>query len=662
MRYFSFTRKDSAMITNLTRKVYKTLEIKQILSEYWGYSSFRPLQEEIITSVLDGNDTIALLPTGGGKSVCFQVPGLAREGVCIVISPLIALMKDQVQNLKSRGIKAAAVYSGMHSTEIDITIDNCIYGDIKFLYMSPERLTTDIVRMRLPKMKVNLVAIDEAHCISQWGYDFRPPYLKIAEIKDLLPETPFLALTATATEEVIHDIGDKLQMKNRQIFRQSFERSNLVYAVLKEENKLQRLLKVCNNVKGTGIVYVRNRRKTREISDFLNKNKIPADFYHAGLDAKTRDARQEAWIREKVRVIVSTNAFGMGIDKPNVRFVVHMDLPDTPEAYFQEAGRGGRDQKKAYAVLLFNQSDVIEAKKFIETSYPPLDFIKNVYNAVGNYLQLAVGSGKNKRYNFNLNEFCNHFALEKLTTYNALKILEKEGYIALSEAFAHSSKIHFYLNKEELYRFQVANPLHDQLIKTILRSYTGLFTEFVKITEKDLAKRINRDEKDLVKQLRKLHQLHVIYYEPQNTRPQIVLTEARADIKYISISGENYRDRKIYAEKRLHAMLNYIQSENRCRSVLLLEYFGEKNIKPCGRCDVCLKRNKATLEDGDFQVISKTLKTYVENENLTIEQLLQKLPDEIPEKKALMAIYYLIDNGKIVYKEKSGEMQWTGED
>lgn len=636
------------------------MEIKQILSEYWGYSSFRPLQEDIINSVLEGNDTIALLPTGGGKSVCFQVPGLGRKGICIVISPLIALMKDQVQNLKKKGIKAAAVYSGMHSREIDITLDNCIYGDIKFLYMSPERLTTDIVRMRLPKMNVNLVAIDEAHCISQWGYDFRPPYLKIAEIKDLLPATPFLALTATATKEVIEDIGDKLQMKDSKIFRQSFERNNLVYAALKEENKLQRLLKICNNLKGTGIVYVRNRRKTREISDFLNRNKIPANFYHAGLDANTRDSRQQAWISEKIRVIVSTNAFGMGIDKPNVRFVVHMDLPDTPEAYFQEAGRGGRDQKKAYAVLLFNQSDIIEAQKFIETSYPPLDLIKNVYNAIGNYLQLAVGSGKNKRYNFSLNEFCNHFGLEKLTTYNALKILEKEGYIALSDAFAHASKIHFYLGKEELYRFQVANPVYDQLIKTILRSYTGLFTEFVKITEKDLAKRLNTDEKNLVKQLRKLHQLHVAYYEPQNTRPQIILTEARADIKYISISPENYRDRKRYAEKRLHAMLHYIQSENRCRSVLLLEYFGEKNIKPCGRCDVCLQRNKATLGNEDFQALSSIIKTLIENENITIEELLQRLPEEVPEKTTLSAVYYLLDNGKIEQQKESGHLQWMG--
>jgi ATP-dependent DNA helicase RecQ len=373
---------------------------KQILLKYWGYDSFRPMQEEIIQSVLDNNDTLALLPTGGGKSICFQVPAMAQEGICIVVSPLIALMKDQVANLVKRNIKAVAIFSGQSLSEIDIAIDNCIYGDVKFLYLSPERLTTDIIRTRIPKMKVNLIAIDEAHCISQWGYDFRPPYLQIAEIRELLPKTPMLALTATATRDVMKDICRKLEFNNEQVFIKSFERKNLVYAVLKEENKLERLLKICNKVPGTGIIYVRNRRKTKEIALYLQKNRIAADYYHAGLDAKTRDQKQLDWTREKIRVIVSTNAFGMGIDKPNVRFVVHLDLPDSPEAYFQEAGRAGRDEKKAYAVLLFNNSDVIDIGKNFENTYPPLDFIKNVYNALGNYFQIATGSGKDKSYDF----------------------------------------------------------------------------------------------------------------------------------------------------------------------------------------------------------------------------------------------------------------------
>jgi ATP-dependent DNA helicase RecQ len=632
---------------------------KQILLKYWGYDSFRPMQEEIIQSVLDGNDTLALLPTGGGKSICFQVPALARDGICIVVSPLIALMKDQVANLVKRNIKAVAIFSGQSPSEIDIAIDNCIYGDVKFLYLSPERLTTDIIRTRLPKMKVNLLAIDEAHCISQWGYDFRPPYLQIAEIRELLPGTPMLALTATATRDVMNDICTKLEFKNQKIFIKSFERKNLVYAVLKEENKLERLLKICTKVPGTGIVYVRNRRKTKEIAQYLHKNRIAADYYHAGLDAKTRDQKQLDWTREKIRVIVSTNAFGMGIDKPNVRFVVHLDLPDSPEAYFQEAGRAGRDEKKAYAVLLFNNSDVIDLGKNLENAYPPIDFIKNTYNALGNYFQLATGSGKDKSYDFSLADFCTHYNLERITTFSALKFLEKEGYILLSEAFASPSKILILLNNEELYRFMVANKPYEMLLKTILRSYTGLFTEFTRIDEQEIAKRFSVKPDDVIIQLRKLNQMRVIHYEQQNTKPRLTFIYGRMDVRDLTISPENYAERKNFAAHRVDAIKNYVCSQNKCRSLILLEYFGETQAVRCGQCDICLERNKLEISKLEFDNVLELIKPILLQNSITLKELIFKLKTNIPEKKIIKVTQWLIDNDKIIFNPENETLIWS---
>lgn len=633
--------------------------IDQILEKYWGYKAFRPLQREIIQHVLQKRDTLALLPTGGGKSICYQVPALAMEGLCIVITPLIALMKDQVSNLKQRGIKAVAIYSGMSRSEIDIAIDNCIYGDTRFLYLSPERLTTEMIRSRLPKMKVSLVAVDEAHCIAQWGYDFRPPYLEIAAIREFIPDTPFLALTATATSDVIDDICQRLQFKHHQIFRKSFARPNLTYAVIREEDKWSRLLRICNKVAGTGIIYVRNRKKTREIAEYLRQNRISADYYHAGLDAALRDGKQQTWMQEKIRVIVSTNAFGMGIDKPNVRFVVHWDLPDSPEAYFQEAGRGGRDEKKAYAVLLYNQSDILDLEKNLELSFPPLDFIKNLYNTLGNYHQLAIGSGREKSFDFVLSHFCQQYQLDTMLSFNALRFLEKEGYIALSEALANPSRLHILLDKEELYRFQVANPSYDSFLKIILRSYSGLFSDFVKIQEHEIAKRSQLSIDQTSRFLEKLHQMRVAHYIPQSKSPQLTWLHARLDIRDLDISPETYRQRLAYAQMRVRAMTDYVESSQRCRSSILLDYFGEQNATACGVCDVCLDKKKRGLSNTEFQQLIQQIEPLAREKNYTLKQLIAQLDTSLAENTILEAVQWMLDNGLLRIRESDQVLIWV---
>jgi ATP-dependent DNA helicase RecQ len=657
-KYLIFLNLKLHKFVNCESLIIDALEPKEILFKYWNFNTFRPLQEEIIQSVLDGKDTLALLPTGGGKSICFQVPALAMDGLCIVISPLIALMKDQVANLKQRGIKAVAIYSGQSAEEIDIAVDNCIYGNVKFLYLSPERLTTDLLRMRMPRMKVCLVAIDEAHCISQWGYDFRPPYLRIAEIREILPSTPMLALTATATTSVIDDICSNLQFKNGQVFRKSFERKNLTYAVIKEEDKLSRLLRICMKVPGIGVVYVRNRKKTREIANYLVKNKIAAEYYHAGLDARTRDQKQEAWMKEKCRVIVSTNAFGMGIDKPNVRFVVHMDVPDSPEAYFQEAGRAGRDEKKAYAVLLYNNSDLLDMEKQFELSFPSLETIKSIYNCLGNYFQIAMGTGKDKSFEFILSDFCNHFNLENIIVFNALKFLEKEGYIVLSEALSSPSRVHFLLGKEELYRFMVASSSYEPLIKMLLRSYSGVFSDFSKISEPDIASRIGKTANEVKTLLTKLHQLRVLYYIPQNQKPTITFSIARTDKNDLIITPENYKTRKEFAHRRLQAMKHYVTSQNRCRSTILLDYFGENNPVRCGVCDLCLQRNKLDISDIEFENIKELIRSLLYQNSYTTQTLLPALKSNIAENKILTILRWLIDNQQLVIDSQTGLLQW----
>ncbi len=633
------------------------MDLHSVLLKYWGFSSFRPLQEDIIRSASGGNDTLALLPTGGGKSLCYQVPGLAVDGLCIVISPLIALMKDQVQGLRDKGVNAVGIYHGLSKAEIDNAVDNCVYGDVKFLYMSPERLTTKLIRSRLEKMNVNLLAIDEAHCISQWGYDFRPPYLRIAEIRELIPNTPVLALTATATPQVVTDIQEKLHFSNANVFQKSFERKNLAYVVFQEENKLKKLLKVCNNVPGTGVVYVRNRKRTKEIAQWLSRQKVSADYYHAGLSAGERDAKQNAWMKERVRVIVSTNAFGMGIDKPNVRFVVHLDLPDSPEAYFQEAGRGGRDGKKAYAILLFNQADIADLKRFHERSFPPLKDIKKVYNNLGNYYQLAIGSGKDQNMPFNLTDFARNYQMDPFLVFNALGFLEKEGYLATSEAMANPSRIMFRLNNEELYRFQVATPRFEPFIKLLLRSYTGLFSEFIKIKESDIASRAGIEKETVKKMLKELHDMDILYYKPQNEEPMLTFLEGRVSGSDLFISREVYKERKAFARMRMDAMIDYTRSKDTCRSLYLLAYFGETGATRCGQCDVCLKLNKAGVSDYEYKQVVDLIKPKIMAGSATLEDLIHDLDINISENKVVNVIRYLKDNGRIM-EDKEGKLLW----
>jgi len=620
------------------------------------------MQEDVIRSVLEGHDTLALLPTGGGKSICFQVPAMAREGLCLVVTPLIALMKDQVQNLKTRGIRAVALYHGLSKLEIDIALDNCIYdAGFKFLYLSPERLQTEIFRARLPKMKVNLVAVDEAHCISQWGYDFRPPYLKIAEIRQLLPKIPVLALTATATPQVVADIQEKLEFRKWNVFQKSFERKNLAYVVQEEEDKLGRLLRICTKVPGTGIVYVRNRKRTREISEFLKKNKIPADYYHAGLPPLERDLKQNAWMKEKIRVMVATNAFGMGIDKSNVRFVVHMDLPDSPEAYFQEVGRAGRDNKKAYGVTLYNQSDIIDLEQNHERSFPPVEFIKTVYNCLGNYFQLPVGGGRDQTFAFILHEFTGNFDLDSTLTFNALKFLEKEGFILLSDALHHPSRVFFSINREELYRFQIATPAYDNFIKVILRSYPGIFSEFVKINEADIGKRAGMGREEVIKRLNYLKNLNIVQYESQNDNPTITFIEERIAPEQLRITPEVYHRQKKFSLDRLVAMKDYVNNKHQCRSQQLLGYFGERGGTQCGHCDYCLERKKTGMSKEETSRLVQEIKFLLQQKSRSAPDLILALPEGIREEDALRVVRWLVDNRKIKIQSPGTNLEWFEE-
>jgi ATP-dependent DNA helicase RecQ len=628
---------------------------QQILLKYWGFSSFRPLQEDIVNSIIEGNDTLALLPTGGGKSICFQVPALVKEGICIVVSPLIALMKDQVQNLKSRGIKATAIYSGMTIKEIDITLDNCIYGGTKFLYVSPERLKTELFQVRVQKMNVNMIAVDEAHCISQWGYDFRPSYMEIAEMREILPEAPIMALTATATPDVVIDIQERLKFKTPNVFQKSFARSNLSYNILFEEDKYGRLLKIANKIQGTAVVYVRNRKRTKEIADFLVKNNISADYYHAGLDPKLRDFKQLQWINNKTRIIVSTNAFGMGIDKPDVRFVVHMDLPDSIEAYFQEAGRGGRDEKTAYAVQLYSKYDITSFEENITNSFPEISQIKQVYSALGNFFQLAVGSGLDETFNFTISDFCNRNNLPALLVYHCFKFLEKEGYIIFSDAMFQPAKVQFIVGSGELYKFQIANKRFDSIIKTLLRSNSGLFDNYGNINEDTLAKRL-KTTKDIFSQyLGKLHEYQIIDYIPQSNTPKITYTVERLHEKNLRISKEHYDFRKKVAFDKMKSVLEYITSTTKCRSQQLLSYFGEKNSTRCGVCDICRERNKLDMNKIEFSSISDQLKAILSKNECSTTEIVNQI--KAHENEILKVMEWLIDNGKIL--QIGGKLSWN---
>jgi ATP-dependent DNA helicase RecQ len=620
---------------------------QEILKKYWGYSSFRPLQEDIIKSVAGGADTLGLMPTGGGKSITFQVPALASEGICLVVTPLIALMKDQVENIKKLGIKAYAIYSGMSSYEIDKIMDNCIYGDVKFLYISPERLGTQMFRERVVKMKVNLIAVDESHCISQWGYDFRPSYLRIADIRELVPYVPVLALTATATVDVVDDIQEKLGFANKNVFRKSFERKNLIYIVKHVEDKLQYIKDIINKVKGTGIIYVRNRRRTKEIAILLQKEGVSADYYHAGLTPEVREKKQDSWKLGRTRIIVATNAFGMGIDKPDVRFVAHIDLPDSLEAYYQEAGRAGRDEERAYAVLLFNEADKQKMKAMFTRSFPDIDEVKLVYNAVCNYLQLAIGSGKGQVFDFNLMDFGHTFKLDIIKAYSALKTLQLEGYLEITDEINNPSRVMFLVNRDELYKFQVANASFDGFVKLILRSYTGLFTEYVKIDETQLSKKSGIPLDTIVLFLQKLNNSKIIRYIPRKRTPMIIFTEERLEEKNLFFSKESYKTRKDRYEKRMEGVLYYASSTNKCRSQILLMYFGQKNANRCGVCDVCRQRNELGLTKYEFDKIVEDITEMLFQQERDIDELTDKMT--FSREKIIRVIQWLVDNNKISY-------------
>ncbi|HBB02106.1 MAG: recombinase RecQ [Bacteroidetes bacterium GWD2_45_23] len=618
----------------------------QILHDYWGYSSFRPLQEQIIQSVWEGRDTLGLMPTGGGKSLTFQVPVMGMKGICLVVTPLISLMKDQVDNLRERGIKAAAVYSGMSREEIITTLENCIFGDYKFLYVSPERLSSDIFITKLQAMDVCLLVVDESHCISQWGYDFRPSYLKISGIRRLLEGVPVLALTATATKEVVDDIQEKLLFKEKNLFQKSFVRENLSYVVRNADNKLAELIHILQTVPGTSIVYVRSRKQTKEIALSLKKAGIMADFFHAGLSHEEKIYKQNAWKLDECRVIVATNAFGMGIDKPDVRTVIHMDLPNSPEEYFQEAGRAGRDEERSYAIILYTAADSTKLKKRITDAFPERDFILRVYEALGNYYQVAVGAGYNDVYDFSLHEFCVPFKLPFLQTHHALKILELAGYIEYTEEIDLRSRIQFLIYRDEMYSLRLDKD-SDELLHAILRNYTGVFSDDVYIDESMLAVRTGKSRKEVTEKLISLSRLRYIRYIPQKKTPFIVFTTSREETQFVSISRAVYEERKKRFEKRIHSMIGYVEEEAVCRSRMLLIYFDEKNPRDCGCCDVCLKKNETGLSNYEFRRIKEQVEMLLgDGQPRRINNLVDSVADENTE-KVIRVIRFLIDAGEL---------------
>jgi len=632
-------------------------EIRQVLYATWGYEKFRPLQEEIILSILSGRDTLALMPTGGGKSLTFQVPALIMEGICIVITPLIALMKDQVDQLQGKKIKALAIHSGMSAYEIDIALNNCVYGGYKFLYVSPERLRTPLFRTRVRDMNVNLIAVDEAHCISQWGYDFRPSYLEISGLRELLEEIPVLALTATATPEVCEDIQDRLEFRQHNLKQKSFDRENLDYLVVATADKTRELLKLAGDLEGCGIVYTRNRKKCRELAQLLSEQGISADYYHAGLKQAVRDERQQAWMQDRFRIMVATNAFGMGIDKPDVRFAIHMDLPDGPEAYFQEAGRVGRDGVHSRAILLYNASDKRVVEQRIAVNFPGIPKIREVYRALCNYLQIPLGSGRGQPYDFEIGDFLHRYRFSAMVAHSSLQILAREGYMVLTEAYYNPSRIKFSVERDELYTFQVKNAEFDGFIKLLLRSYSGLFSQFVKIDEFSLARRSGLPQEKVYSYLKTLSKRQIIHYLPRKELPVLTFLEERLDDKNLLIAQDRYNFRKERYEKRIREMLRYASSETSCRNQFLLSYFGQMDTPRCGRCDVC--RGEAQLHPGseEFNAIMEAVAQQLSEHPLALDKLVEQTGLD-PLKVATVA-EWLIDQGKLERK-KDLILRWKG--
>lgn len=620
---------------------------EEILKEYWGFREFRPLQREIIGNILEGKDTLALLPTGGGKSLCFQVPAMCMEGICIVVSPLIALMLDQVQRLKEKNIPAVAITSTMSKREIDVAFDNCAYGKTKFLYLSPERLITEIARVRIAKMPVCFFAVDEAHCISQWGYDFRPPYLEIAEIREMHPNVPVMALTATATPKVAQDIQDKLHFKNGKVFSQSFARHNIAYVIRKTEDKNGQLFRLAERVQSPGIVYVRNRRKTQELALLLQSSGISATFYHAGLSAQERATRQQQWLENKARVMVATNAFGMGIDKPDVRFVVHMDLPDSPEAYFQEAGRAGRDGVDSGAIMFWNDADIENLESQLRQSFPELKDIRKCWQAVSNFYQLPVGTSEGVTLVFDMKRIAATYSIDQLQLYHSLKIMEREGYLVLSDDIMQPSRVHIRVSNSDLYTYEVKNLADETLIKAMLRMYGGLFDTYVRINEMDLARRTGKSAEVVAADLKRFDKLGLISYIPRTDQPLMTLLQPRPDAYSLYISPANLAERKKTAENRVEAMKDFVRNTDTCRQVLLLRFFGEQDATDCGKCDNCKKKAADTKSKMRLNLEDEIV-SVLKVEQKDVRELVAMFPSEL-HAEVNSALRKLLDREVVVF-------------
>jgi len=619
---------------------------KEILLKYWGFSKFRTNQEEIIEMALDGKDTLALLPTGGGKSICYQIPSLIKDGICIVISPLIALMNDQVSTLKEKGIKAIAITSEMNYKELDIALTNCIFGGYKFLYLSPERLQNQLVKSKLSEMNVNLIAVDEAHCISEWGHDFRPSYRKISDLRELFPEVSVLALTATATKNVVTDIQKNLNFESENIVQSSFERENLSYVVINENDKNSKLISILSKVKGSTIIYVQTRRECEILTNFLKENEINADYYHAGVSLKNRKERQLNWKNNKTRVIVATNAFGMGIDKSNVRLVIHLHLPSTIEAYFQEAGRAGRDEKHAFAILLYNNSDIKKLKDFVSLHYISVTEIKDCYQNLANYFNLAVNNGLDESFEFDITDFGKRYNIHFLKVYNILKYLEKEEYLKLNDAFNTPSKINICVSNTDLYKFQIANQFFDGFIKILLRSYSGLFDNYVTINEVTIAARAKITTEKAKDILSKLEELEIIKYVPQNENFKILYLQNRIDSKFLSVSEKKLEERQNSETHKMKSIINYVSQNTDCRTKILFDYFGEEQKFRCGKCDICRERNKLEISDLEYSNISKSVLKILQVKMLSIKEICTELSSH-NEDKIIKVIQFMVEHNTI---------------
>lgn len=626
-----------------------------ILIKYWGHTNFRLKQENIINDIISGRDTLALLPTGAGKSICYQVPTLLNDGICVVISPLISLMGDQIRHLRSKGIKSVSITSNMHYSEIDTALTNCIYGGVKFLYISPERLQNELLQNRMKEMNITLITVDEAHCISEWGHNFRPAYRNISEIRSIIPNTPILALTATATLEVIKDIQKNLLFNKQNVIRSSFKRDKLSYVVDNVEDKKKRLVKLLTKIKSSVIVYTGSRKTTQEISNFLISNNFSSTFYHAGLSVDIRNKRQENWTRNQIRIMVATNAFGMGINKSDVKLVVHMELPKTIEAYFQQAGRAGRDGQTSYAFLLANQYDIIKQENLLKLRYPDIVTIKECYQNIANFLHIAVNQLPEEPLVFDITTFSSKYKYSILKTYNILKYLEKEEYIKLIDTAHTPSKLMITITNSELYKFQIANNYFDPFIKLLLRSYSNLFNHFVVINEKKIAKEFNKPIEEVKKILNKLKQLEIVKYQSQTSLPLITLLQSRKDISNLFLNETRWIERKEHEKKKLSKISEYISSKNTCRSQILLKYFGEEKSKKCGICDICVIENRETIKGEMFRKVSLKIQNIITENELSLEEICLILSD-IDNKAVINILNILFDNDKII--KFGNKYQW----